>query len=1215
MRRSLFLARYVAFGLTLVVLAVLALLFAYERSGELSRRIRAELEARLGAGSTPVEIGAARLGWFDASLTLEDVRVGELARLEHVRASFDPLAQGGPRLRSLFVSGGSVVLGPELAKLLRGGEDRGPRAGTDSLPAPALTIASLGLELEQEDLGRVPLGEVDARAAPGRDGAYDIQGRLRLALGSRSGGELHLEGRELAAGSYELVAWSEALELDGTTLPDRGVWAPIVALAPRGTLRLTGRCVLDLASAQPTRGYLRVSLADGAFRPSGQAREFRRATAELEAHLDPRPGETWRDPAAWHGALSAQAALGDTHGSLFAELGRAAGAGLHARGFASARGVEVVREELGALGLQPPTLAALEAYGVGGRADAFLGFEWRAGEPLALALECDARGEGRVDYIGFEDERGERRGFHWPIEGASGRTLVTFEPRLSHRTHVAIVGAQGRGLDGSSRVACDGVARSGGESAAFEYDFVLACEDVPIDARLQTGLRSASGSDAIWDRFSPRNGTVAVQGRIQHRPGAPGAASSFDVALRDVDAVWSELPIPCNRLNGTLELVFDARKISATRFDLAGRLASSEGMIIRGRWQDDPAAAERIAGERQIESLAIRVENLSLKGAQRDVIVERFPGVGRVLEEFGASGHADVSIVATRPWAGAPRRFDFEIAPRVVQLSPRAFQVQTRNVRGRVFVGVLETPPTTPTGSPGADVTTTVAPLVGDWGSSTRVAFQARFPPRGADRLEVAGAGLNLANRALVGAFNQATADERGGGLDLDALSLGGRIDFRGQLEFPADDAPAKSRYEVYLRENDFQVGGGMSFGLQRLSGLLVQAEGLLSGERLNARIGTTPVTLRNARFEEQGGAFRLEAEPEAFGLPLDREHMRFFLDDDTLKALEEQLRWRGTIDIFDAKLELFGRSTADSSLRFSGAVVPHGMFVDMGLPLEIDETRARIHELVFENGEVRAWAELDGLAGRVADRRLYDARMLVTYVEPHLSILDLDGELEGGRIASLGGGEDAYGAAFAVDLREPYAFELGLELEAIDVAGLLRGLFDSDFASSGKLSGDLRLAGRLDQILGIQGRGQVDIVDSRLWSIPVVRDLFAQLGYDKPAVFERVRSRFEVEDGRIEMQSLYVESPLAQLVGAGSLDLDGRLSHDLEVKYAFVDNLGPVTRFLYWIQNSLLRVEVRGDMARPKIVFRGMLSFLQGAQSAKRDLPLPSFAPIPERF
>ena len=81
------------------------------------------------------------------------------------------------------------------------------------------------------------------------------------------------------------------------------------------------------------------------------------------------------------------------------------------------------------------------------------------------------------------------------------------------------------------------------------------------------------------------------------------------------------------------------------------------------------------------------------------------------------------------------------------------------------------------------------------------------------------------------------------------------------------------------------------------------------------------------------------------------------------------------------------------------------------------------------------------------------------------------------------------------------------------------------------------------------------------------------------------------------------------------SLDLDGRLSHDLEVKYGILDNLGPFTRFVYWVQNNLLRVEIRGDMSRPKIVLRGMLSVLQRSKSDRRDLPLPPFAPLSTRF
>jgi hypothetical protein len=111
------------------------------------------------------------------------------------------------------------------------------------------------------------------------------------------------------------------------------------------------------------------------------------------------------------------------------------------------------------------------------------------------------------------------------------------------------------------------------------------------------------------------------------------------------------------------------------------------------------------------------------------------------------------------------------------------------------------------------------------------------------------------------------------------------------------------------------------------------------------------------------------------------------------------------------------------------------------------------------------------------------------------------------------------------------------------------------------------------------------------------------------------MRTRFAVRDGAVEMDAIGVYSPLLQLVGSGRLDFEGRLHHDLEVRYSLVDNLGPFRRALYWIQNNLLSIAVRGDMSRPRIEISGLLSFLTSAGTGRRDLPLPPLTPLPERF
>jgi len=319
------------------------------------------------------------------------------------------------------------------------------------------------------------------------------------------------------------------------------------------------------------------------------------------------------------------------------------------------------------------------------------------------------------------------------------------------------------------------------------------------------------------------------------------------------------------------------------------------------------------------------------------------------------------------------------------------------------------------------------------------------------------------------------------------------------------------------------------------------------------------------------------------------------------------------------ALLALTGRpGSSTTEVEFTGRVTPKDMFVDIGLPFRVDSASVRIERLVFEGGHVRARARVSELDGRLADRKLEGATLEVTYVEPHLSILDLDGRLEGGRLRDLGLGAATVtrgGPAFSIDLAEPFPFDLGLRLEQVEVAGLLRGLFESDFASRGELSGDLRLNGSLQELTGIRGDGSVQLVDTTLWSIPVIRELFSQLGFDNAAVFERMRTRFRIQDGVIHMNGIQVYSPLLQLVGAGTLDLDGRLHHDLQVRYSLVDKLGPLTRLVYWIQNNLLSVAVRGDMSRPRVVLKGALALFQRLNAQSRDLPLPGLTPLPERF
>jgi hypothetical protein len=271
---------------------------------------------------------------------------------------------------------------------------------------------------------------------------------------------------------------------------------------------------------------------------------------------------------------------------------------------------------------------------------------------------------------------------------------------------------------------------------------------------------------------------------------------------------------------------------------------------------------------------------------------------------------------------------------------------------------------------------------------------------------------------------------------------------------------------------------------------------------------------------------------------------------------------------------------------------------------------------MVLEDERLRVSARVEDLYGDIAGRVLGPASFRLSYIEPLLSIDDLDASLEGGRLLPIGGAQHVSGSSFAITLAPPYDFQLGISLLDVDVGGLLRGLFDSEFATKGRVNAELRLAGNTEQLLGLEGSGSLRVRDSKLWSIPVFRALFSQLGLDSTVVFENVRARLRIADGRIVLTQMAVESPILQLVGSrGSLDFDGALKFDLELRYALIDRLGPFTRLFYSIQNQLMSVEIRGDMARPFVKLKNPVTSLFGGSQRARALPLPGLSPLPPRF
>jgi len=255
------------------------------------------------------------------------------------------------------------------------------------------------------------------------------------------------------------------------------------------------------------------------------------------------------------------------------------------------------------------------------------------------------------------------------------------------------------------------------------------------------------------------------------------------------------------------------------------------------------------------------------------------------------------------------------------------------------------------------------------------------------------------------------------GGVDLAALDVDGRVDFTGSLTLP-HSVPAKpvSIYRVYLRDNDIDFETHASRASRRrrteplspnaprrnsghFTGILVQ-----EGERSTASASPRPCAAARSRSRARGSSNATGACPRderrANALPLDAEHLAFFLDAKTVKALVEGLHLSGTVDIENGELAVTTSRAPPAAACVSRARSPRATRSSTSACRCRSGTRRSTFRLDLRGGHVRLDAAVDGLQGRVADRLLENTRLRFTYVEPHLSILELAGTLEKGQAA-----------------------------------------------------------------------------------------------------------------------------------------------------------------------------------------------------------------------
>jgi len=1231
---------------TLAVLTCVcaAILYGLEQSGWLREQAEGRLRELLGPDA---RVARARLDWFAPALELEGLSIGDESgslTLEHVRvrlAGFTAL-----RPERVDIDGGRLRLSDQLVERVQAlasrpgssGPDSGPDSGAESAP-PSVVVERLALSYLHPVWGELEIGRVDALSRAVGASAR-IEGRVTPGFSNSRGAaaaQIFLAGERDPQGVYEILAACAGLQVDASALPASLRDSELARARPKARLEFELSARFRLDESAPAEGALRARLDDGSLLPPLGALAVEGVDIDVDARCAAGNVAELLDPRAWRTLAHAQARWGASPLDAWALVGANAGDGLAARAWLHAPRFPLGESFWREVGLFEHIESNWRPLEPRGAVDLVLGARWKATTSFTDSyvaqrpeLVVDVRLDGGLGatYHGWPNSStGRPEGFPAPIEELQGRALVVRDPDADHAALLAlleVLGAHSGGARAQQPAFIEGLVRfehppEAGQPRRFPaLDLEIGTHGFPVDERMRSALLSLVPDDMVWREYGPHGGHVSAIVRLHRPPGAQMPAGQILIDLFGVDGVWRPYggggapELAVRGIRGRVDITTDPRIATGVRFDLEGEAAQRAQIRVRGRTQDDaelPYDAERWQS-RRIQELAVQAKSVGLGGGDRRMLASLWPQITRELERREANGFADARYRSATERAGGPLAWSVEATPRGAELTPEEFRVPIRNVRGRVLVHGAD--------ALGSDELVRsplvrLTPLMGDTLGGANVACTASIAADGPANIEVLAAGVAPSNPGIVGAFKSAfESTARGGqsGLSLSALAVDGRVDLSGSIvTSPRTPARPVTTFHVRLRENDVQTQLAHGrFQLDQLSGVLASRGDELRGARLRARLAGAPIELSDARFAERDGAAVLETDFAASNFTLDREHLAMFLDPATVAVLIDQRGLRGAVDIAQARLELISAAGREGAVEFSGEITPRGVQVDLGLPLAIDSGLVRVEQLRYAQGAVRARAALENVRGRIAERELGPSRIELEYDDPTLTVRDVLGEFVGGRLTRL----DPRGElpAFQIELRDPFAFRLGLALERSDVGALLAGLFESEFATRGRMSARVELSGDLDHMSAIRGEGRISLSDSNLWSVPVVRDLVSQFGLEaKSALFDSIQSRFTVESGEVRMSELEIASPYFGVSGSGVLDFDGSLRHEFEVRNRVVNLLGP-------IKNVLYRVAIRGDMSRPRVETYGVLgSTFSEPKRGRRELPLPALTPLPPRF
>jgi len=1218
-------------------------------NGRLERFIQRSLQAEVGAAAGRVEVGPIDLNWTARSATLDRlayVDQGEELALHDLELRVNWSVARGFFLEQAVARHGHLRFSESLIEGIQGTLGEVPKEPTplDLAQIPALAIEDLRVELETPEWGDLDLGVVHASLQKDESGLPRLVGRMVPALEGNQG-EFFLRGVMQSDGRLMFRSTARDLPLSPgflPTLPDfdwvrdlypegradleaTGHWAFSREALPHVQLQATlrgGELRLPWLSDRPEHTIVDVGIvSSAAFDPGQQPSFWARDAWEGRADVTAR----WKDAELQGQLCFARASTTESLVELWAHVPE----------------IRLDEDLVELLGSGEWAQGLWDGLSLGGSLEVLAGVrtpvDWDPTRPETLerALALVPHGKASCAYVGGPNEDGSgvrNYGFPLPVTDVEGLVTHLVAPTFDLPSRLSLIGLEGMHPSGPVRANGSNHSVPLSRTATKEekkrrhqqFDLDVRATGLTVNEEFRSalgGLSGLGGCERLTEQYQPLGGQLDLQLRLWRQTGQGRPSSDILLDVQDVDFTPENLKLNLQTARGQLTVLLDGRDGGggAVSVDLHGDVEGCDGGVqVSGRLQG--------IGQQNMSWWKVLATGVNLNDTVlQERLGEQAPAA---LDVLGLTGRVDAEVDAVQS-SDKPGEAWVEIrsGPLALHSSPPDLPHVVEEVAGRASIELSW--PAVEQGGIGNPLASalvswnvlaagnlplveTRVPLVlsaqGTTGSPALVSLL------GAD-LELGDSQVRNSLEFFADSSTQATTEGEVGWLERE-----GTVDFQAQLTLPAADnsnvpsAPAPAVH-LELSAHLERIGPQSAPILELLEGGGTYDGDLWQFDALQAELGGSPIRLTDVRLEPGSAEDWLRGRLSAPSLPIDEAHLQHFLDAGTLESLLGELACSGELGFADTQLELKRHADASVGVHLKGPVTLRNVSLRLGLPVIVHRAEDVALDLYYEKGRVRATAQVRDLHGEVAGRKLNETSMQVTYLDPRFTVEAFNGRFEGGHLRSIEGPGGAPSGFFSLDLEEPYAFSLAGEMDGVEVSRLLRGVFNSDFANRGKIDADMQLRGRISELSGVRGTGRFRLTDSGLWAIPVFQALFAQLGFESAAVFSRFDARFAVANGVIEMDHIRLKSDLLSLVGSGSVDMEGDLHHDLEVNYSLLDRLGPITRVIYEIQNSLLRITVRGNLDRPEVAAKGLFSQFFTPSSGGQKLPLPPYSKRGRRF